>query len=472
MGKLDRIRMRRVFSPLLLATLLSASLAIPTLAASGRHVAGPMLGYVEHREALVWIETRGAEQVTIEYWRAEQPESPQRIVQPAAEPHPAGGSINKFILRLLDPGQEYHYRLEIDGAAIDSAVPLRFRTRELWEWRRGPPDFSFLVGSCAFFNEAPFDRPGAPYGRSPDIFLPMANSGADFMVWLGDNTYLREVDWSSESGIWHRYMHDRATPALQPLLAAMPHYATWDDHDYGPNNSNSSYELKEVALAAFTGYWGNQTAGQPGNPGVYHKFTYGDAQFIVMDNRYHRDDSRMSQAYRPGKTQYGATQLEWLKQSLLQAQEYRHIAVKFIVTGGQFLEFSSDSIESESHNFYREERDEILRFIDENQISGVVFLTGDVHYTSLVKYEREGRSPLFELTSSPLTSGASARAAESRAGDPMLDPGTVVVDQNYCRVWLRGPRADRELVFASFDRTGKQLWERVVKVEEIAPNRR
>lgn len=53
-------------------------------------------------------------------------------------------------------------------------------------------------------------------------------------------------------------------PDKQRLYAAMPHYATWDDHDFGPNNSNSSYSLKGTTLKAFTTYWANPSWGGAG----------------------------------------------------------------------------------------------------------------------------------------------------------------------------------------------------------------
>ena len=112
------------------------------------------------------------------------------------------------------------------------------------------------------------------------------------MLWLGDNVYLREVDWWSEEGIAYRYGHNRAEPALQPLLAAVPHYATWDDHDYGPNNSDRSYVLKGAALETFTRYWPAAARGLPGVPGVFTQFQWGDVEFFLLDDRYHRAPER------------------------------------------------------------------------------------------------------------------------------------------------------------------------------------
>ena len=147
----------------------------------------------------------------------------------------------KFILPLLEPGQSYDYSIIIDKVPQKFDYPLNFKTQTLWEWREPPPEFSFLFGTCAYINDATYDRPGKPYGRGTQIYQHMADTAADFMIWGGDNLYLREVDYDSEGGIWYRYSYDSAVPDMQRLFAAMPHYATWDDHDFGPNNSNRSY---------------------------------------------------------------------------------------------------------------------------------------------------------------------------------------------------------------------------------------
>ncbi len=89
----------------------------------------------------------------------------------------------------------------------------------------------------------------------------MAATDAQLMLWLGDNTYLREADYTSNSGIYYRYNHTRAIPDLQQLLATKHNYAIWDDHDFGPNDGNSSYELKNTTLQAFKDYWGNKSYG-------------------------------------------------------------------------------------------------------------------------------------------------------------------------------------------------------------------
>jgi alkaline phosphatase D len=448
-----------------LALIAIAGCAVAIRGESGALISGPMLGYSEHREVLVWIEVENAKSVSITYWPDDQPDVISTIEIEAPPPHPAGGSIVKFRPGLLDPGTAYHYSLSIDSEPLEFPYPLRFKTRALWEWRGGPPNLSFLTGSCAYLNEAVYDRPGTPYGKGTEIFRHMADSGADFMVWLGDTLYLREVDWSSESGIWYRFQHDRRTPDLRRLFAIMPHWAIWDDHDYGPDNSNRGFEMKETTLAAFNAYWGNPTAGEPDNPGIYTKFFRGDAAFILLDNRYYRDDSRLDQVLHPEKTMYGARQIDWLKQSLLQAQQPPHYNFKFIVTGSRFLQTHTTG--GESANEFQRERQDIIDFIRDQAVTGVVFLTGDIHTTVLQRHDLPGMYPLFELTSSPLSSGVSQSRLPGIMSDPNRIEGTVVGDQNYCRIDVAGPPEDRSLTLQCYDKTNTLRWTHALKAKEL-----
>ena len=434
--------------------------------AKGTLVSGPMLGYQAHREVLIWVETKEARTVTLDYWLAGQPATAKKITRSDPPASPAGTQPLKFTLPVLELGASYEYALTIDGTKIARPYPLAFKTRTQWEWRTPAPDFKFIFGTCAYLNEPVTDRPGTPYGAGTAIFTHMAGSGADFMVWGGDNWYLRESDFSSESGIWYRYSHDRATPDLQKLYATMHHYATWDDHDYGSNDANKSFELKDVSLAAFKAYWGNAGWGEVNNPGVYGKFYWGDAAFILMDNRTYRDDDHLDDsAALAMKTQYGAQQRDWLKQSLLAMQTLGHYPFKFVATGGQVITDFGGA--SETFAYYPREREDLLKFIADHKITGVIFLTGDVHFTELAKKKIGATQWIYELTSSPLSSGASSLGNTERTSDPHRVEGTLVVDQNYCTLALSGPKDARVLTIACIDKTGVKRWERTVAEAEL-----
>ncbi len=433
---------------------------------AGALVSGPMLGYQARREVALWVETKDARKVTLDYWLAGKPETKRTEVKDRLRETPAGGQISQFRLGLLEMGASYEYSLSIDGQKVERPYPLAFKTRALWEWRTPPPDFKFIFGSCAYLNEPQYDRPGPGYGQSTGIFKFMADSGADFMLWGGDNWYYREPDHDSLSGLWYRASHDRASPDLQKFLAAMPHYATWDDHDYGSNDANKSYEFKDETLRIFRAYWPNPGFGEEDNPGVYFKFFQGDAAFFVMDDRWYRDDDHLdAAATKEMKTQYGARQREWLKQSLLNAQDQPNHTFKFIVTGGQVItDFGG---QSETFAYYSDERADLLNFIKQHHITGVIILSGDVHFTELAKKQLTDTQWIYELTSSPLTSAAWVGALKDRKNDPRRVEGTLVADQNYCVLALHGPTDDRVLTITCYDWNNRQRWTRDIKASEL-----
>ena len=435
--------------------------------ATGSIVSGPMLGYRAHREVFLWLETKNATEVTLTYWLHGQPDTAKAITHTNQQTTPAGTQIHHFRPGLLEMGAQYDYKLTIDSTEPTLAAPAKFATQALWEWRKPPPDFSFLVGSCAYINDPVYDRPGTPYGKTTRTFELMGDSGADFMIWTGDNWYWREPDYDSISGLWYRPSHDRAIPEMQKLLGVMHHYATWDDHDYGPNDSNWSYEYKDTALDIFKAYWGNHSYGERGNPGVYSKFYWGDAAFFLMDNHYYRDAAELDQDKHPEKTQWGRHQLEWLKQSLLAAKELKHFKFLFIATGNQMLQTQPLG---EQYELYRREREELMNFIEENAITGVVFLTGDVHHSAMYRRQLGDRGPwIYEITSSPFSSGSWNVAASEKAGDPFLISDTLVGDQNFVRVDVRGEKDARELVVTCIDKQGDTRFTQIIKLTDLQP---
>ncbi|HZH98835.1 MAG TPA: alkaline phosphatase D family protein, partial [Fimbriimonadaceae bacterium] len=250
---------------------------------------GPMLAYSEMREVAVWVQTKRPARVQIRYWRKDTPGQPRD----SAEIRTAEASdfIALFKLRELDMGQRYGYRLLIDGKEVRRDYPLEFQTQPHWRWASNPaqpPNFTALLGSCMYINDTPFDRPGQPYGGDYQIYGAMHKVGADFMVWLGDNIYYREMDWLTEDSMRYRWRHDRALAELQPLLASTHHYGTWDDHDFGPNDSDRSFRLRGQALRVFHDYFPAVQYGTPETPGVFQRFEWGDVEFFMLDDRYYR----------------------------------------------------------------------------------------------------------------------------------------------------------------------------------------
>jgi alkaline phosphatase D len=427
-------------------------------------LAGPMLGYSEHREALVWVQTICAKKITLQYMLSGQTKIKNEISLANNQDSICRQSyISKFVIENLQPGSTYEYKLLLDGKETKWSYPLKFKTKPLWEHRTAPPDFSFLAGSCNYVNDSAYDRPGAPYGQGTEIFQKMANTQAEFMLWLGDNVYLREADFSSASGIKYRYDHTRSDKNLQRFLASKNHYAIWDDHDYGDNNSGKGFELKETSRQCFVNYWGNKTYGENGE-GIYSKLSYSDADFFLLDDRWFRDETNMPESAKQYKTQLGQQQTEWLFYQLAHSKA----TFKFVCVGGQFL---NENTTKESFNMYTAERQKILDFIITHQIGGVVFLSGDRHHTELLKYnqrETELGYSIYELTASAISSKPHKLASESAEYEnPMRIKSSLVEENNFCVISISGQKGERSLKFACFDKNNLQQWEFIINESQL-----
>lgn len=424
--------------------------------------AGPMLGYATHREAAVWVQTTAPAEVSISYVPEEHTDDFDLLMDgtPTVSTSAENDHIARFTITGLEPGTRYRYYVNIGEERIASPTGegFVFETQPLWQYRTDPPDFTAAVGSCAYVNEPAYDRPGDGYGGDYHIFESIRALDPDLMLWTGDNTYLREVDWWSEPGIRHRYAHTRALPEMQGLLANQPNYATWDDHDYGPNDSDRSYVLKDTALDVFKDYWANPSYGLPGVPGVFGHFQWNDVDFFLLDNRYHRTPNRLPATQR--REVLGEAQLTWL----LDALTFSRAPFKIVVVGGQTL--NPVEVYENYVNVAPEERERLIEGIVERRIEGVVFLTGDRHHTELIRLQPEGFYPLYDFTSSPLTAGAATPRSEM--DNPARVPNTLVYGKrNFGTLTFSGPRTDRTLTMRTYDADGSLLWTYAVRAADL-----
>lgn len=417
-------------------------------------LSGPMPGHSAMREVTLWMQGTGSDEVVIEYW----PEGQTDQVRTSSPRRLAAGDQYTAHFRIgdLEPGTTYAYRVIMNGDPVSVPEKLEFHTQPLWQWRTDPPAFRLVAGSCAYINDPPYDRPKDPYGARYDIFQRIADRNPDVMLWLGDNVYFREADYDSRWGMAERYRHSRALPELQPLLRGTHHYAIWDDHEYGPNDANRSFSLKGESLALFERYWANPAYGLPDTKGIFGTFSFHDIDFFLLDNRFYRDDDHGPDS--PGKTMLGHDQLAWLKNALLDSRA----PFKIIASGSQMF---NDLAKKEGWNHFPEERSAFLEWLDEAAITGVMFMSGDVHYSALRKVDRPGTYPIYELTCSPLTSGPRKRGFASE--DTLLIPDTFVGERNFCQLDFSGPRAKRNLRMTVFNADGKVKWTREIAASEL-----
>ncbi len=417
---------------------------------------GPMLGHTALRGVNIWIEAQQPTNASIKYWQENHKEHAKTIT---AKIKAKNYNMHTFKISGLKPGSTYHYKIWVDKKPVQKKKEFfTFKTQELWMWRKDPPDFTVLTGSCNFGNEEAHDRAGTPYGGGYEIFDTIANQEADMMLWLGDNWYYREVDYDADQNMIYRASKDKGRDFLQPIFRNFSNYAIWDDHDFGPDNSGSYFIHKARSLDIFKKVWANPSYGMPETPGIFTKVRFNDVDFFLMDARYHRSNELMPDG--PDKHMYGKEQMSWLKNQLVASRQ----PFKFIVGGNQML---NDYHKWEGWDKYRYERDAFLEWLDENKIEGVVFLSGDKHHTEMLKILRKDAYPLYELTCSPFTAGTHEKVIDEERKKSTLIQETLVGVNNFCKLKFEGKRKDRNMILESYDVDGKLLWSKKFKQSEL-----
>jgi len=447
--------------------LVLAAAATPALAASAAPPPVPlrvMHGFADHTGMSLWIQGAQAQALEVAISAGQADAAPARKL---AAPLTARNDFTTTLeIGGLDPGTAYHYAIRAEKARVVLARGS-FRTQAHWQYRGDPPTVRIATGSCAYMNDFRFDRPGRPYGGGEEIFDSIAATQPDLMLWLGDNIYLRETEHTSRDGINRRYRFYRQHPAMQRLWTAAPHVAIWDDHDFGPDNSDASYSGIGWSTEAFLRHWPLPFA--PRADGLYGQIVQGDVELFLLDDRTHRYPQHWPEG--ADKVMYGPKQMQWLKAALT----YSRAPFKLVACGSQALNEvprQTDAAQYETWARYPAERADFLRFLEERKIPGVILLSGDRHFTEHLRLQRPGLYPLSDITVSPLTSGPSAGLNDAERGNPDLVPGSIYDDRNFALITVTGPRSRRALSIEIRDTKGEKRWEWQTTAAELAAGTR
>lgn len=353
---------------------------------------GPMLGAASPESARVWLRTDATRRVRLSLFDQESAGG-ERVVG-YAYPLPQNDYTTVFDVGGLDPDQSYEYAVDVEGA---ERVTGSLRTAP----QPGAAEkLRIAVASCA--QQAPRPDKGLADGRP--LFTEVLARDPDLFLWVGDNIYPDFIQSAPDLATF-RYHYRRAIsfPEQLAVAATVPTIATWDDHDYAGNNTDTSAPNKQHGLRAFQEYWANATYGTPETPGVFHSLGWGSVDVFMLDVRYHRSPDPKGTFDETG-TVLGSGQTAWLEQALLASQA----TFKLIVSGTLFS-YTGTSNQSESWAEYPNARDELFDFIRDQKIGGVVLVSGDIHRSTFRKILRQpaGGYDLPEVVSSPLhnTSG-------------------------------------------------------------------
>jgi alkaline phosphatase D len=414
-----------------------------------------MHGYADYTSALVWVQAEAPGAIRIA-WRTEHD---GLMHEATLEALAANDDIVLARLTGLLPGTRATYAIDGDGERREGVV----RAQPYWTKGGDAPDITIAIGSCFFLAAAEPPWNASTYGGGYEIFDAIAAKAPDLMVWMGDNLYFQPPDELDPASMAARYRRQRALPSLQRLLVAAPQLAIWDDHDYGPNDADLSYGLKGESLALFRRYWANPSYGLPDAPGIFGRARFGDVDLFLLDDRWYRSANKLVDA--PGKTMFGARQLAWLENALV----YSHAPLKLVVNGSQMWNRVN---RFEGLNHYSYEQKSFADWLLRQRVDGVMFATGDRHFSELLRIDRPDAYPLYEFTSSPLTSRPWASPDNAEQTNPDLVPGTLFGKRQFGLVRLTGLANARRISLESYDQHGTLLWRQELAARDLRFPRR
>lgn len=408
---------------IVVAALMTALLQVhPATAGKFSFPGGVAAGDVSKSTALLWTRTSGAGTVVAEVATDRRFFDVARVVKGKAK------ADRDFTVELrvkrLDPGEHYFYRFlgpgdsrskigQFDTAAAPKDTGV---TRFVYS---GDSDGTVTAGE-SFRDEVAASASG------------MAGQKADFFVYLGDTIY-------SDSGLAPeradtlddyraKYREARTIGPLLKLLRSTSVVAEWDDHevrnDYAGNPpapfAAGGLTPGEVAAGqqAFREYFPLR---ETGGGATYRRLRWGrDLELFVLDGRSYRTSPAalfvacfqpetmqpdlaptLPQPVRssfasntgldyladppppgclpafndPARTMLGAEQEAWLKDALAKSKA----TFKVIVNNVPIQELYASPYDR--WEAYPAERQELLTFIRDSGITGVVFATTDTHAT-------------------------------------------------------------------------------------------
>ena len=282
------------------------------------------------------------------------------------------------------------------------------------------------------------------------IFQEMAGRKADLTLFLGDFPYTAK---GAKNEVRAGHQELREIIGFRSLTASSPTYGIYDDHDFGPNDCDGTHEHADEALEAFKEYWPNPSYGLPEDKGNYCSFVIGDVEFFLLDGRY--------PARKEEKTMLGKVQFKWLCDGLKNSTS----RYKVLVSGTQFG--GRKKGDSWPGKYYVDERNELFFFIAENDISGVIGISGDVHRSDIFKLPIGNGRHFYDFT--PGSLARTHRVPPNPLPKTQLHSYGSKDDNNmYGEIEFR-PAADGDqaIIFRSFSAKNGLIYEHTLKPDDL-----
>lgn len=339
---------------------------------------GPIIGHTDADSSMVWMRAPSAGDFSLQ-------------VKPVSGGvlrsfRGAASAENDFCVHWkvdgLEPATAYRYHITSGEQTIADAVDQVIKTAPL---AGKPATVRFAISSCAREDAG-----------SRAVWNRMAAENVDGVVLIGDTPYIDSTSLEKQT---RRHQEFAAVLEYQQLLRARPCWWTWDDHDFGGNDTSGLLPGKENSRRAYTRYRPQREYGD-GEGGIYTSFRYGPIEMFLLDARwYAMTDTSFAAPSQP--TLLGLRQWEWLQKGLLASTA----PFKFLASG--MIWDDKENREKDDWGTYMHERKALENFIKKNRIPGVVLVGGDIHASRVLKYPaaQSVGYDLVQFIASPIHAG-------------------------------------------------------------------
>lgn len=305
-----------------------------------------------------------------------QTELPVTVLDRFIQPSWPDSAMDHLFVQNLQSGSKY--RLLVRNASTGDLVDERFFTN--LEPKRKVK--TAIISCCCD------DFPAV----QAEMWKVVSDQDPDQIFFVGDATYLDGRDSDDEKGMWRRHLEVRRAFDLFRWKNLKPVISVWDDHDFGINDGDSSFPLKEATRQMFEAMFGSTAqTGLERGPSLSLQANLGGQRFFLMDNRFYRTKNVVNASH------WGEAQEEWLFSQIQKSSE-----PLFLMSGSQYF-----GGYSQAESFEREQPQQFQRVLQRlsKEQSSTVLVSGDRHFSELMKIEKNilGYDTL-EITSSSLHS--------------------------------------------------------------------
>lgn len=292
------------------------------------------------------------------------------------------------------------------------------------------------------------------------ILNKVVDKHPQLFIYLGDNIYgdtynMRELE--------SEYGQLSCKAEFQRLISSCRVVATWDDHDFGHNDSGIDYPYKEESKNIFMRFWGEtQNTERQSHPGIYTSSSFGDSahlvQIILLDLRTFRTPLiEKDYGYIPNTDSnaalLGEAQWQWLQTQLSKPAKLRII--------GSSSRFATEADGGECWENFPAETQRMFQLIRNTQANGVIFISGDIHFAEICKRIEPALYPIYDFTASPL-----ARHA-NEAWDNAYQIAAAPVGYNFGSIEIDWSQPDPLINMRSYNVQGNMQFEHSFHLSEI-----